>query len=254
MSLSIHENAPQNVPKQVPQNQPDPIYACPISVMRKLPQSCLQSQLSSTRPKPQVNVTPTKHVSFQMPLTQQRPGPEQSHREAQEPRWDVWTRDEKERLEEERRGKEVRVLEQEVQQLQAKVKRSTKENERLRKLSLEFQFQKRLQEIQERGNSDEEEDEDLDMMMSIQQLDDRAQSHRRSGGNVNSDDKEEQKRCNSSWKYNQEETEEKHTGLSEDVNNMAANQNKEEKRKQTSAPENLTFKERRQLFSLAFSA
>lgn len=107
MSLSIHENAPQHVPKQVPQNQPDPIYACPISVMRKLPQSCLQSQLSSTRPKPQVNVTPTKHVSFQMPLTQQRPGPEQSQREAQEPRWDVWTRDEKERLEEERRGKEV---------------------------------------------------------------------------------------------------------------------------------------------------
>lgn len=68
----------------------------------------------------------------------------------------------------------VELLEQEVQELQAKAKRTAEENNRLRKLSLEWQFQKRLQEIQQRGE-DEEEDEDLDMMVTIQQLEMRTQ-------------------------------------------------------------------------------
>lgn len=70
----------------------------------------------------------------------------------------------------------VALLEQEVQELQAKAKRTAEENDRLRKLSLEWQFQKRLQEIQRRGeDEDEEGDEDLEMMMTIQQLEDRNQ-------------------------------------------------------------------------------
>lgn len=68
----------------------------------------------------------------------------------------------------------VALLEQEVQELQAKAKRSVEENDRLRKLSLEWQFQQRLEEIQRRGyDEDEEGDEDLDMMLAIHQLGDR---------------------------------------------------------------------------------
>lgn len=70
----------------------------------------------------------------------------------------------------------VALLEQEVVELQAKAKRSAEENNRLRKLSLEWQFQRRLEEIQRRSDDDdEEEDEDLEMMMTIQQLGDRTQ-------------------------------------------------------------------------------
>ncbi|XP_016089321.1 afadin [Sinocyclocheilus grahami] len=50
------------------------------------------------------------------------------------------------------------LLQQEVQQLQAKVQRSIEESERLRRLSLELQFQKRLEEFQQNG----EEDDDYD--------------------------------------------------------------------------------------------
>ena len=69
----------------------------------------------------------------------------------------------------------MELLEQEVQELQAKVRRSAEENDRLRKLSLEWQFQKRLREIQQRGDDEEDEYEDLDMMVAIQQLETRTQ-------------------------------------------------------------------------------
>ncbi|KAL0169586.1 hypothetical protein M9458_034182, partial [Cirrhinus mrigala] len=49
------------------------------------------------------------------------------------------------------------LLQQEVQQLQAKVQRSIEESERLRRLSLELQFQKSLEEFQ---NGDENVDDD----------------------------------------------------------------------------------------------
>lgn len=49
------------------------------------------------------------------------------------------------------------LLQQEVQQLQTKVQRSIEESDRLRRLSLELQFQKRLEEFQQ-----EEDDYDSD--------------------------------------------------------------------------------------------
>ncbi|KAK2879147.1 hypothetical protein Q8A67_019938 [Cirrhinus molitorella] len=50
-------------------------------------------------------------------------------------------------------------LQKEVQQLQAKVQRSIEESERLRRLSLELQFQKRLMEFQQNGDEDEDNDD-----------------------------------------------------------------------------------------------
>uniref|UniRef100_A0A671SR72 Afadin-like n=1 Tax=Sinocyclocheilus anshuiensis TaxID=1608454 RepID=A0A671SR72_9TELE len=52
------------------------------------------------------------------------------------------------------------LLQQEVQQLQAKVQRSIEESERLRRLSLELQFQKRLEEFQQNGEEDDDYESD----------------------------------------------------------------------------------------------
>lgn len=54
------------------------------------------------------------------------------------------------------------LLQQEVQQLQAKVQLSIEESERLRRLSLELQFQKRLEEFQQNGDEDEDDDYESD--------------------------------------------------------------------------------------------
>lgn len=51
------------------------------------------------------------------------------------------------------------LLEKEVQQLQAKVQRTLEESDRLRRLSLELQFQKRLEEYQQNGDDEDEDDE-----------------------------------------------------------------------------------------------
>ncbi len=167
--------------KQSPQNQASHIY--PLPATKKLPQPSLLSQQhrSTTQgdqaAKPQVSITPTKHVSFQEPPTQQQkqgtgPTKQKDPQELSDP----WRREAQERLEKQQRLHVVELLEQEVQELQAKAKRTAEETDRLRKLSLEWQFQKRLREIQQRGeDEDEEEDEDLDMMVTIQQLEDRTQ-------------------------------------------------------------------------------
>ncbi|KAM9341599.1 afadin [Symphorus nematophorus] len=201
--------------KQSPQNQAHHIYACPVPATKKLPPPSLLSQqhrsatLRDQAAKPQVSITPTKHVSFQEPPTQQRQssGPAK-HKDPGELS-DPWRREAQEQLEKQQRLHVVELLEQEVQELQAKERRTAEESERLRKLSLEWQFQKRLQEIQRRGeDEEEEEDEDLDLMLTIQQLEKRTQ-----------------------------------------VRPDAGIRTQEEKIKTASAPEKLTFKERQRLFS-----
>lgn len=117
--------------------------------------------------KPKVSITPTKHVSFQEPPSEQKsPGPvkQRDHQGLCDP----WRREAQEKLQEQGRLQAVELLHKEVQLLQAKAKRTVEENERLRRLDLERQFQMRLQEVQKRGE-EEEEDEDLDMI-SLQQL------------------------------------------------------------------------------------
>lgn len=153
--------------KQSPRSQTSQIYACPKPAAKTLPQN-----QTSRAEKPRVSITPTKHVSFQEPPPQQKKiaGPVRP-KDPQEP-GDSWKTEAPERLEKQRRPQVVENLEEEVHELQAKAKRSAEENDRLRKLSVEWQFQKRLREMQQRGE-DEEEDEDLDTMVVLQQLEDK---------------------------------------------------------------------------------
>ncbi|XP_074189956.1 afadin isoform X24 [Rhinolophus sinicus] len=84
---------------------------------------------------------------------------------------DPWKRDAKEKLEKQQQMHIVDMLSKEIQELQGKADRSADENDRLRKLMLEWQFQKRLQESKQKDeDEDEEEDDDVDTMLIMQRL------------------------------------------------------------------------------------
>ncbi|XP_024865172.1 afadin isoform X2 [Kryptolebias marmoratus] len=84
---------------------------------------------------------------------------------------DPWKRDAREKAEKQQQLHIVDLLDKEIQELQAKPERTAEESDRLRKLMLEWQFQKRLQESKQ-GDEDEEEedDEDMDTMLIMQRL------------------------------------------------------------------------------------
>ncbi|KAG9347510.1 hypothetical protein JZ751_005078 [Albula glossodonta] len=84
---------------------------------------------------------------------------------------DPWKRDAREKLEKQQQMHIVDLLDREIQELQAKPERTAEENDRLRKLMLEWQFQKRLQESkQSEEDEEEEDDEDVDTVMIMQRL------------------------------------------------------------------------------------
>ncbi|XP_076976965.1 afadin isoform X5 [Tamandua tetradactyla] len=84
---------------------------------------------------------------------------------------DPWKRDAKEKLEKQQQMHIVDMLSKEIQELQNKPDRTAEENDRLRKLMLEWQFQKRLQESKQKEDDDEEEeDDDVDTMLIMQRL------------------------------------------------------------------------------------
>ncbi|XP_014650861.1 PREDICTED: afadin isoform X1 [Ceratotherium simum simum] len=84
---------------------------------------------------------------------------------------DPWKRDAKEKLEKQQQMHIVDMLSKEIQELQSKPDRTAEENDRLRKLMLEWQFQKRLQESKQKDEDDEEEeDDDVDTMLIMQRL------------------------------------------------------------------------------------
>ncbi|XP_054830046.1 afadin isoform X10 [Eublepharis macularius] len=84
---------------------------------------------------------------------------------------DPWKRDAKEKLEKQQQMHIVDMLSKEIQELQNKPDRSAEENDRLRKLMLEWQFQKRLQESKQKDeDEDDEEDDDIDTMLIMQRL------------------------------------------------------------------------------------
>ncbi|XP_030665829.1 afadin isoform X2 [Nomascus leucogenys] len=84
---------------------------------------------------------------------------------------DPWKRDAKEKLEKQQQMHIVDMLSKEIQELQGKPDRSAEESDRLRKLMLEWQFQKRLQESKQKDEDDEEEeDDDVDTMLIMQRL------------------------------------------------------------------------------------
>lgn len=65
----------------------------------------------------------------------------------------------------------VDMLSKEIHELQKKGDRTAEESDRLRKLMLEWQFQKRLQESKQKDeDDDEEEDDDVDTMLIMQRL------------------------------------------------------------------------------------
>lgn len=102
-----------------------------------------------------------------------------------------------------------------MQRLQAKPERSAEEGERLERLSLEFEFEKRLREMEEGG-----EDEELHLMRSIHQLQPQ-QKKKNSGGH--SDVRPEEKQSQKPTQTHQN-SDEKYNGSRPDENNMEANQ------------------------------
>ncbi|XP_077416301.1 afadin isoform X2 [Vanacampus margaritifer] len=231
-SQTLHVNGHSN------QRSPKPHInnMCPIPAEKKLP---LQLRLSQQHAaKPQVSITPTKHVSFQEPPTQHKPSACPVEPKALR------------ELNETSKLHVVQLLEQEIRALQAKAELSAKENERLGNLSLEWQFQKRLQEIQQRGEDEEDEhDEDLDMMVMIQELEKRAQKKKNPTGNANDDLKEQTK---SLAVPKDEKTDYISSVRLQD--NTAFPECREDGARGMSAPEKLPFKERQRLFSLASTA
>ncbi|XP_041418237.1 afadin isoform X15 [Xenopus laevis] len=85
---------------------------------------------------------------------------------------DPWKRDAKEKLEKQQQMHIVDMLSKEINELQSKPNRTSEENDRLRKLMLEWQFQKRLQESQQKDDDDDddEDDDDVDTMLIMQRL------------------------------------------------------------------------------------
>ncbi|KAM9355567.1 afadin isoform 4-T4 [Pholidichthys leucotaenia] len=84
---------------------------------------------------------------------------------------DPWKRDAREKAEKQQQLHIVDLLDKEIQELQAKPERTAEENDRLRKLMLEWQFQKRLQESKQSDDEDDDEDdEDMDTMLIMQRL------------------------------------------------------------------------------------
>ncbi|XP_078412871.1 afadin isoform X3 [Cetorhinus maximus] len=84
---------------------------------------------------------------------------------------DPWKRDAKEKMEKQQQQHVLEMLSKEIQELQNKPDRTSEENDRLRKLMLEWQFQKRLQESKEKDDDDEEEeDDDVDTTLIMQRL------------------------------------------------------------------------------------
>ena len=85
---------------------------------------------------------------------------------------DPWKRDAREKFEKQQQLQIVDLLDKEIQDLQAKPERTAEESDRLRKLMLEWQFQKRLQESKQsdEDDDDEDEDEDVDTTLIMQRL------------------------------------------------------------------------------------
>ncbi|XP_014441875.1 afadin [Tupaia chinensis] len=84
---------------------------------------------------------------------------------------DPWKRDAREKLEKQQQMHVVDMLAREIQELQDRPERSAEDSDRLRKLMLEWQFQKRLQESKQKDEDDEDEEEDdVDTMLIMQRL------------------------------------------------------------------------------------
>uniref|UniRef100_A0A673IPJ0 Afadin n=1 Tax=Sinocyclocheilus rhinocerous TaxID=307959 RepID=A0A673IPJ0_9TELE len=155
---------------------------------------------------------------------------------------DPWKRDAREKLEKQQQLHIVDLLDKEIQELQAKPERTAEENDRLRKLMLEWQFQKRLQESKQNEEDEEEEDdEDVDTTLIMQRLE--AEKRARD---------EERRRKQQLEEVRKREAEERAKQEEERRWREEERARREAEEKELSirgAPESLTFKERQRLFS-----
>ncbi|XP_068194682.1 afadin-like isoform X2 [Antennarius striatus] len=161
-SQTLNGNTPQNQAQN---------YSTPATKMVPSQQHRI-NKYQDKPAEPQVTFTPAKHVSFQNPPNKQK----DSLDPAQQRNPDPWRREVQERVEKQRQLHAVEVLEQEAQGLQAKAKCTAEESYRLQKLSLDFQLEKRMQEIQQ--SRENEEEKDHNMMLTIQELNARLQNSR----------------------------------------------------------------------------
>ncbi|KAF3700919.1 Afadin Afadin adherens junction formation factor [Channa argus] len=172
LAVNMRQTSTVNGYNQSPQSKHLHIYASPTSATKNLPMLLMQSQQQTPNTHRGQSLSPAKHVLFREPPAQRKKGTSPLNQKDPHEFCDPWRREAREKLEKQQGLQMVELLQQEVQELQAKAQRSAEENNRLLKLNLEWQFQKRLREIQQSG---EEEEGDLDMMVIIQQLDTLAQ-------------------------------------------------------------------------------
>ncbi|XP_016329726.1 afadin-like isoform X6 [Sinocyclocheilus anshuiensis] len=167
-----HQQMPHpQPPMQVPQP-----YLPPVQ-LPQLPQLARPDKLSSLPRQPPQDTVIRDLLPQQQPRTIERRDlqyltiskEELSASDSLSP--DPWKRDAREKLEKQQQLHIVDLLDKEIQELQAKPERTAEENDRLRKLMLEWQFQKRLQESKQNEEDEEEEDdEDVDTTLIMQRL------------------------------------------------------------------------------------
>ncbi|XP_039530139.1 afadin isoform X2 [Pimephales promelas] len=136
-------------------------------------------------------------------------------------------------------------LGQEVQQLQAKVWRTLEESERLRRLSLELQFQRRLEEYQHIGDEDEDEDDESHSGEERKRFQTGSDAVSKCEKNETAADQQKE------GHFCQEDSLKdgiKHESLGYEMK-FSSSETDHKRFKTQRAPENLSFKERQQLFS-----
>ncbi|XP_059907336.1 afadin [Gadus macrocephalus] len=206
-------------------------------------QSAAPSQPQGAASSPQRPAPPTRHVSFQDPP----PGAERPAPGGEGLSPDPWRREARERLreqlEEQRRRRELEALEEEVRELGARAARSPGDGERLRRLSLELQFQRRLQELQQNGGEEEEEEEEEEEFRVIPQ-----RTENRLG--EKSQVKEHQTTNPADPEGQRMAPDQKSIGYGRASHEVVPKKSQEDSLQSMAAPEKLPFKERQRLFSL----
>ncbi|TMS12481.1 Afadin [Larimichthys crocea] len=191
---------------------------------------------------------------------------------------DPWKRDAREKAEKQQQLHIVDLLDKEIQELQAKPERTAEESDRLRKLMLEWQFQKRLQESKQSDEDEEEEDdEDVDTMMIMQRLEAEKRARQQNAVpaisvlDLRRQEEEYYTRLEAERRRQHDEAERKlltpddpagfnsYTGNSagvvgsgevyKDPRDKWTKSQEQENSNPSGPPENLTFKERQRLFS-----
>ncbi|XP_078086236.1 afadin isoform X6 [Mustelus asterias] len=153
----LHINPPQpvHISSAIQQTRPEKIASLPR------PQDTIIREL---QPQQQPRTIERRDLQYFTISKEQLPGSDSLSP-------DPWKRDAKEKMEKQQQQHLLEMLSKEIQELQNKPDRTSEENDRLRKLMLEWQFQKRLQESKEKDDDDEEEeDDDVDTTLIMQRL------------------------------------------------------------------------------------